>query len=98
MLLDEPMAHLDIRHQLLLRDLLLRLRAEHALTFVTVVHDLDQVSGLADRVVVLDSGKVVADGSVAQVLRPDLLASVFGVRARILSGPDVGRVLVDSAL
>lgn len=92
------MAHLDIRHQLLLRDLLLRLRAEHALTFVAVVHDLDQVSGLADRVVVLDSGKVVADGSVAQVLRPDLLASVFGVRARILSGPDVGRVLVDSAL
>lgn len=94
-LLDEPLAHLDIRHQLLLRDLVVRLRAERGLTVVTVLHELDHLAGLADRVVVLDDGRVVADGPVDQVIRPQLLAQVFGVRARVLTGADAGRVLVD---
>lgn len=97
LLLDEPTAHLDVRHQLLLLDLVSRLRIERGLTVVTVLHDLDQVARCAERVVALQEGRVVADGSVDEVITPELLRNVFGVVGRLLPGnPWPPRVLIDA--
>ncbi|MEJ7649733.1 MAG: ABC transporter ATP-binding protein [Nakamurella sp.] len=97
LLLDEPTAHLDVRHQLLLLDLVSRLRIERGLTVVTVLHDLDQVARCAERVVALQEGRVVADGPVAEVITPELLRNVFGVVGRLLPGnPWPPRVLIDA--
>ena len=77
-LLDEPTAALDVGHALDLLALLRRLaQVGHAL--LVVLHDLDQVARLADRVVLLDGGKVVATGSAAEVVSAAHLAPVFGV-------------------
>ena len=77
-LLDEPTAALDVRHALallaLLRDLAARGRA-----VLVVLHDLDQVARVADRVVLLAAGAVRAVGPVASVLTAEQLAPVFGV-------------------
>jgi iron complex transport system ATP-binding protein len=78
LLLDEPTANLDLRHQALaLR--LLRRRAALGAGVLVVLHDLNLAAAHADRIAVVQGGRVVADGPPAEVLRPDLLASVFGL-------------------
>lgn len=91
LLLDEPTAHLDVRHQL---DLLARVRAlaRAGRTVVAAVHDLELAARFADRLWVLDGGRLVADGPPADVLRPALLRDVFGVEAEVEAGPDGVRV------
>jgi iron complex transport system ATP-binding protein len=77
-LLDEPTAALDIGHALALLDLLRELAASGQAVLV-VLHDLDQVARVADRVVLLAAGQVVVQGPVADVLTAERLAPVFGV-------------------
>ncbi|MEX5632818.1 ABC transporter ATP-binding protein [Parafrankia sp. FMc2] len=80
LVLDEPLNHLDVRHQLdaleLVRDL--------GITTVLAVHDLGLALRYCDRIAVLDRGSVVACGPPGTVLDTDLMATVFGVDARIL--------------
>lgn len=73
--LDEPTNHLDIQHQL---DLL-RLVSRLGLTSIVALHDLNHAAMFCDRLLVLDQGRVVADGPPAEVLTQDLLADVFRV-------------------
>ncbi|MCQ4208609.1 ABC transporter ATP-binding protein [Streptomyces longispororuber] len=79
LLLDEPTNHLDIQHQLELLDLIRGLD----LTSVVALHDLNLAAAYCDGVVVLDGGRVVAAGEPADVLTEDLIAQVYGVRARV---------------
>ncbi|AZI58966.1 ABC transporter ATP-binding protein [Nakamurella antarctica] len=83
LLLDEPTAHLDIRHQLEMLSLIRDLQRSHGLTVVMVIHDLDQAARFADRIVALTEGQVSADGRPEDVLTSQLLAEVFGVRGRV---------------
>ena len=77
-LLDEPTAALDIGHQQQALELLDGLRAESALTLVAAMHDLTLAAQYADRMVLLDGGRVVADGAPADVLTEALIASHYG--------------------
>jgi iron complex transport system ATP-binding protein len=86
LLLDEPTAYLDIEYQLLLYKLLQRLVADGVLV-VAVTHDLNLAASYSDRIVVLRAGKLAADGSPAEVLRPELLLDVFRIHTRILEEP-----------
>lgn len=86
LLLDEPASALDLAHALAVLDLLRDL-ARAGLAILVVLHDLDHAARVADRIGVLVGGRVVATGTPAEVLRPDLLASVFGVRARVVPSP-----------
>jgi iron complex transport system ATP-binding protein len=79
-LADEPTASLDPRHQLDVMRLLRTAAAAGAVVFV-VTHDLSLAARFADIVVVLDDGRVAAEGSPAEALRPDVLADVFRVGA-----------------
>jgi iron complex transport system ATP-binding protein len=77
-LLDEPTAALDIGHQQQALDLLDGLREESGLTLVAAMHDLTLAAQYADRMVLLDAGRVVADGSPADVLTEALIAEHYG--------------------
>jgi iron complex transport system ATP-binding protein len=78
LLLDEPTTHLDPRHQVELVAVLRQLRASpEGPTLVLTTHDLDFAAALADRVVALSAGRILADGPAAQVLTPEVLAELF---------------------
>lgn len=93
LVLDEPTNHLDIRSQLELLELVRDL----GLTTIAALHDLDHAATYCDHLVVLDRGRVVAAGSVAEVLTPELIARVFGVAAHISPHPLTGRPHVATA-
>ncbi|KFL31108.1 hypothetical protein JP75_11000 [Devosia riboflavina] len=86
LVLDEPTSHLDIRAQLQVLHLLGGL-AKAGGTVLLALHDLNLALRFCDWLVVLDAGQVVAEGRPAEVLREDLLASVYGVYARLIEGP-----------
>ncbi|ONG52302.1 histidinol phosphatase [Pseudoroseomonas deserti] len=89
LLLDEPTNHLDIHHQLGILGLVAGLRV----TTVIALHDLNQAMG-CDRLGVMHRGRLVALGAPSDILTPDLLRDVFGVRASFLIDPaDGSRIL-----
>ena len=77
-LLDEPTAALDIGHQQQALDLLDGLRAESGLTLVAAMHDLTLAAQYADRMILLDGGRVVADGAPTEVLTAPVIARHYG--------------------
>ncbi|MFA5105044.1 MAG: ABC transporter ATP-binding protein [Candidatus Margulisiibacteriota bacterium] len=77
MLLDEPTAHLDIKYRIETMRTLRALKAEKLI--IGVFHDIDLVKDFADRVVLMKSGKIAADGEVSQVLSPVLINEVFDI-------------------
>ncbi|MFJ2815819.1 ABC transporter ATP-binding protein [Streptomyces sp. NPDC087294] len=83
LLLDEPTNHLDIQHQLDLLDLI----AELPVTTVIALHDLNLAAMYCDRLLVLRAGRVIAEGTPADVLTPALIADVYGVRAEVSHDP-----------
>lgn len=82
-LADEPLANLDLAHQ---QALLAQLRglARQGLGVVLVLHDLAQAINRADRVVVLDGGRVAADGAPDEALDVAVIERVWGIKARWL--------------
>lgn len=89
-LLDEPTTYLDINHQVELMKLLRELN--HAgKTVVTVLHDLNQASRYCDHLVMLAGGRVMAQGSPHEVMKPALLQQVFSIDAEIHAEPVSGQ-------
>jgi iron complex transport system ATP-binding protein len=82
-LLDEPTAALDLRHQREVLALLRRQSRERRVTLAVVLHDLEQAAWLADRVAVLHRGRLYSAGPPADCIRDDMLRDVFGVDARV---------------
>ena len=85
-LLDEPTAALDIGHQQQALELLDVLRAESGLTLVSAMHDLTLAAQYADRMVLLDAGRVVADGTPVDVLTEAAIAHHYGAAVDVLRG------------
>jgi iron complex transport system ATP-binding protein len=97
LLADEPIANLDPRHQFESLALLRRV-AQRGAGVVLVLHDLAHAMRVADRIVMMDRGQIVAEGTPAAVLRPERIAAVYGVTSQpvtladgspglVLSGP-----------
>ena len=84
-LLDEPTTALDIGHQQQTLELLEALRVSDGLTLVAAMHDLTLAAQYADRVLLLDRGRVVADGAPADVLTEAALAEHYGASVRVLT-------------
>jgi cobalamin transport system ATP-binding protein len=84
-LLDEPTSALDIGHQQQALDLLDLLRAEDGLTLVAAMHDLTMASQYADRMLLLERGRIVADGAPADVLTEALVAGHYGASVDVVS-------------
>ncbi|MEK6304305.1 MAG: ABC transporter ATP-binding protein [Acidobacteriota bacterium] len=77
LVLDEPVANLDISHQVKMLDLVSRLVADEAMSAVVVTHELNLAAEFATEVLLLKSGEVVAFGKPGDVLSEDRLRSVF---------------------
>jgi len=90
--LDEPTASLDIGHQQQALDLLDTLRGESELTLVAAMHDLTLAAQYAERMVLLDRGQVVADGTPHEVLTEELISRHYAASIDVVSVE--GRVAV----
>ena len=77
LLLDEPTAHLDPAHQVGIVRRAAELARAREMIAVAVLHDLN-LAALADRVIVMDAGAVVADGAASVALAADVVGRVFG--------------------
>jgi iron complex transport system ATP-binding protein len=88
LVLDEPTNHLDVRAQVELLDLVRSL----GLTTITALHDLDHAASVCDAITVVQRGRVVVTGAPIEVLTPELIGDVFGVRAHVGSHPITGRL------
>jgi iron complex transport system ATP-binding protein len=88
LLLDEPTAALDLRHQREVLELLRRINRERGTTIVVVLHDLEHAAWLAHRIAVLHRGRLYTAGPPADCIVPDMLRDVFGVAARIAHDPE----------
>jgi iron complex transport system ATP-binding protein len=84
-LLDEPTASLDIGHQQQALELLDELRSESELTLVAAMHDLTLAAQYAHRMVLLDEGRVVADGAPHEVLTEPIIARHYDATIQVLS-------------
>jgi cobalamin transport system ATP-binding protein len=84
LLLDEPTTALDIGHQQQVLELVDRLRREEGLTVVAAMHDLTLASQYGDRIVLVDQGRIVAEGTAAEVLTAERLEALYGAQVRIV--------------
>lgn len=78
LLLDEPAAHLDIRHQVSLYELIEDIRGRTGVTVVSAMHDLNLAAAYCDRVALLAQKRIVRSGSVEEVMTYRHLRDVFG--------------------
>jgi iron complex transport system ATP-binding protein len=97
--LDEPLTFLDIRHQI---DFMTKVRsfaAQRDVVAVGVVHDLSLAARFSDRLLLLHQGRILADGSPAEVLREAHLRAAFQVSPVLLTNPATGEqhVVFESA-
>lgn len=83
-LLDEPTTALDVGHQQQVLELIDRMRRDHGLTVVSTMHDLTLAGQYAGRLLLLDAGKVVIEGSASEVLTEENLARYYGAKVRII--------------
>ncbi|MEU9734908.1 ABC transporter ATP-binding protein [Streptomyces sp. NPDC048002] len=92
LLLDEPTTYLDLRYQIELLDLVRDLADDHGIAVGAVLHDLDQAAALADRIVLLHQGRIVADGLPEDVLTAERLTDTYGIRIEVGTDPLTGRL------
>lgn len=92
LLLDEPTTYLDLRYQIELLDLVRDLADDHGIAVGAVLHDLDQAAALADRIVLLHEGRIIADGLPEDVLEARRLTDTYGIRIEVDTDPLTGRL------
>ncbi len=86
LLLDEPTAALDLRHQLIVLDHIRTTCADSGMIAMAAMHDLSLAARFADRIVFLNGGLICADGAPDKVLNPEILRQVYGVEAEVQPG------------
>jgi iron complex transport system ATP-binding protein len=97
LLLDEPTAHLDLRHQALLLDAARQAAHDEGRGVLIVLHDLNLAAEFADLVVLLCEGRIAAAGTPDEVLTFERLLTVYGTTLRVSRNPESGRPLISLA-
>jgi iron complex transport system ATP-binding protein len=91
LLLDEPTAHLDLKHRVAILELLSELRRRLELTVLLVTHDVNLASAYASEVVLLRAGQVAGSGPPEAVLTAERLSALFEVSVLTVPHPRLGR-------
>jgi iron complex transport system ATP-binding protein len=94
LLLDEPTAALDVGRQQQVLEIVDRLRVEGGLTVFSTMHDLTLAGQYADRLLLIDKGRIVAGGRARDVLTGPLIAEHYGADVEVLGEPESGFVVV----
>ncbi len=91
LLLDEPTAALDIRHQAHFLEILSGLCCSRRLTILLVTHDVNLASQFCDRIIVLKDGQICGDGPPEKIVRQDLMEDIYKTPVQILRHPGDGK-------
>jgi iron complex transport system ATP-binding protein len=94
LLLDEPTTGLDIAQQLRVLELVEELRTAGGLTVISTMHDLTLAGRFAQRFALLSEGRVVAEGTRAEVLLPHVIAEHYGARVGVIDDGTLGWAVV----
>ncbi len=94
LLLDEPTTALDLRYQFEIAALLRRLNEERRTTMVVSTHDLNLAASLCQHIVLLERGRVLAQGSPDQTLTPANIRALYGIDADVQLHPRAGHLTV----
>ncbi len=94
LLLDEPTNHLDLRYQVNLLKLVKKLVKQEGLSVLMAMHDLNQVSGIADRVLLLANGQMMALGSPKEVLTPENIRKAYQTEIETFTHPKTNKHMI----
>jgi iron complex transport system ATP-binding protein len=94
LLLDEPTAFLDIKHQVDIYDILTRLNREQKITIIAVSHDLNLASHYCERVLVFKQGQLKFDGPPEEAITAKTVRDVYGADVVVQNEPRSGRPFV----
>jgi len=85
MLLDEPVSMLDIHHQIELLNTVRKIVTNTHITAITVMHDLNMAARYSDRIILLQDGKIVAEGVPDDVLTEENICNVYNLKVQLIS-------------
>ena len=88
LLLDEPTSALDIAHQVEVLALVQRLSRELDLGVIVVLHDINMAARYCDHLVALHSGRLLMQGSPAELMNPEHLQAIYGLPMSVIPHPD----------
>ncbi len=94
LLLDEPTNHLDLRYQVEVLDLMRDLADDHGVAVGVVLHDLVHAAEVADEVVLLHDGRVLASGPPSDVITEHNLSTAYGIAVRVTADPATGALVL----
>ncbi|MBM3117589.1 ATP-binding cassette domain-containing protein [Jeongeupia naejangsanensis] len=86
-LLDEPLAALDLAHQVEVMSLIQRLSRELGLGVIVVIHDINLAARYCDRLIALHSGAVLTQGTPAELMNAATLEAIYGLPMRVMPHP-----------
>ncbi len=82
-LLDEPLNNLDMKHAMAMMKLMRQAADDLGKTVVLVLHDINFASWYSDRIVAMKQGRVAAQGSVKEMIRPEVLAGIYDMDIKV---------------
>lgn len=91
MMLDEPISHLDIHHQVEVLNITKELCRARNLTVITVLHDLNLAIQYSDYLILLDQGQIVAEGLPEAVVTKKNIQDVYGIEVWMITNPLTGK-------
>lgn len=91
LLLDEPLAALDIAHQIEVMQLVQKLAHELNLGIIIVIHDINLASGYCDHLIALHSGRLLAEGNSHQIVNSPSLKAIYGIDLNVIEHPETKR-------
>ena len=91
LLLDEPVSHLDLQHQVEILDLIKRMSTQENLTIISVLHDLNMASAYSDYIIMLKDGSILHEGKPETILNRKNIAEVFNINVHINGNPVTGK-------
>lgn len=86
LLADEPLTGLDPGHQLDAGELFRKMAHEEGRGVILTLHDLSLAARIADRIIIMAAGRVLADGPPEEALSTDVMRQAYGVEARVTEG------------
>ncbi|WP_136253508.1 ABC transporter ATP-binding protein [Onishia niordana] len=87
LLLDEPLAALDVAHQIEVLELIGRLSQELELGVVIVLHDINLAARYCDRLVAMHGGRLLAEGTPDAIMNGDTLRDIYGIPMHVMPHP-----------
>lgn len=93
-LLDEPISHLDIHHQIDILNEIKNMNIKNNITIISVLHDLNLAAEYSDELILMKDGTVFAKGAPEQIIKKDVIKNVYDLKVDIFNNPKTGKPFV----